>query len=394
MKISRIIMIFAAVALIGLLIAAAAFAAGGSFDPVTSPATHNATSIYSSVSVSAASADIKLLPSESGDTYAVCDETDKIKYTLKVEDGVLKIEENDSRRWYDMIGIFIGSRKVTLYLPIGAYSDLTLASESGSIECREDGFSFKSAALSSLSGSIYFSADVSESVDASSSSGSIGISSATADSMLLRSSSGSIHITDSTAKGGISAASSSGSIGISSVTADSVLLESASGSIHITDSTAKGGISATSSSGSIGISSVTADSLLLESSSGSIRLTDSTAKGGISATSSSGSIGISSVTADSVLLKSSSGSIRLTDTIASDEFKIDSSSGSVKLERCDAATLLIETNSGSVSATLLTGKLFDVSSTSGNISCPSSVEASGKCTVTTISGSINIKIAE
>ena len=79
--------------------------------------------------------------------------------------------------------------------------------------------------------------------------------------------------------------------------------------------------------------------------------------------------------------------------IAEGLLRIDGTSGSVKLSDCDAGEVTVEVSSGSVSGNFLTPKQYDLRSTSGSVSAPSSVAPSesasvGRCTVRTTSGSI------
>ena len=66
---------------------------------------------------------------------------------------MLRIRRRGKRKWYQYIGVSLGSPEVEIYLPEREYGALTLCSTAGSIQV-DEGFLFESASLESVSGSI------------------------------------------------------------------------------------------------------------------------------------------------------------------------------------------------------------------------------------------------
>ncbi len=295
---TKILLITAlALVFIGGMTVAIAFIAGGSLDLVeTKEVKHTANGDFSEISVSVGAADIFVKGSEGSEYYAICDEDDKIKYKLSVENGILKLNEIDGRKWYDFIGVFVDSREVTLYLPEKNYSGLTVRASSGGFSCCD--------------GKLVF-----ENIDAK---------------------------------------TSSGGIELSLNAAKSIKAESASGRILIGGSEANR----------------------------------------VDVKTSSGEVVLDNVIADEISLASLSGRIRLNDTSAKVSANIKSTSGSINLESFDAPEIVIKSTSGSVYGNLLSGKIFDVKTTSGGINCPESDKDGGVCRVETTSGSVKFKISD
>ncbi len=313
----KLMIIFACIAVLGAIITLIAVSFGGDFDRMnTKEVTHKIDGDFNEIEVRAGSSDIVFKVSESGEAYAVCDESDKITYTVSVKDGKLTVSQNDSRKWYDVIGIWFGGMSVSVYLPEGNYSELNVSSASGSISCTSEELTFGDVTLVSSSGSIKFSAGV------------------------------------------------------------------------------MGEAVCEASSGRIEVSGGTPDKLTAETSSGSIKIEKIKECSEIIVGASSGSVKISECTPESLEVSTSSGSIKLDSVVASYDITLESSSGGIRLENCDSEEINIETSSGSVRATLLTDKMFEVRTGSGNTDYPSSIKDSGKCTVKTSSGNVNIKIAE
>ncbi len=148
-----------------------------------------------------------------------------------------------------------------------------------------------------------------------------------------------------------------------------------------------------SSSGNIDIKNGVAESLEINTSSGHITLSDIMVKS-LNIDLSSGDLQISRVLTDNISIDVSSGSTKLTDVISNVKTEIHTSSGNITFEKCDSPEFLLECTSGKIEGTLLTGKIFDVRTSSGNSDYPESIEGHGKFKATTSSGDIKIRIAE
>ena len=147
-----------------------------------------------------------------------------------------------------------------------------------------------------------------------------------------------------------------------------------------------------SSSGGVAVAGASPDTLFISCTSGAVSLVNSNA-GEVTLHSTSGSVKAERVRCKTFESSCTSGSQKLSDVLVEGLLRIDGTSGSVKLDDCDAGEVAIEVVSGSVSGNFLTPKQYDLRSTSGSVSAPSSAAPSesgtaGRCTVRTTSGSI------
>lgn len=85
------------------------------------------------------------------------------------------------------------------------------------------------------------------------------------------------------------------------------------------------------------------------------------------------------------------GDLIMTDVIAAGNWSIKRDTGSVSFESCDAADISIRTDTGDVAGSLLSGKIFNVSTDTGKVNVPGSSEG-GKCDVDSDTGNIDITI--
>ncbi len=168
-------------------------------------------------------------------------------------------------------------------------------------------------------------------------------------------------------------------------------LETGSGAIFMS-SPVKSLLSCSSGSGRIETADIYASRISLSTGSGRIELKNSERSKDLVVKSASGAIQLDKCRAEDITISSSSGRVDLNGVIASGKLKANTSSGSIKLSGCDGGDIVLASGSGRISGTILTDKLFDVSTGSGNIDCPPSIRDGGKCEISTGSGDIDIRI--
>ncbi len=324
--------------LAGIALVCIALALGGGLNgEKTNEVTLNAEGEFNSISVKASITDIIIKKSANGTSYAVCDESEKIKYDLKVENQVLILSEIDNRKWYDYIGIYFGGREAVLYLAEDFYDSISVNISSGDISCEEETLTFGNARLHVSSGKINISSNASQALDLS---------------------------------------ATSGNIYISKLSCESLTADASSGKITVSDVSARKSITMKATSGNINIERTTAESISIKASSGNIKLTDTAVKA-------------------STKIDVTSGNIRLTDFTSEESTAITASSGNITFAGFDSRTIEIEATSGNVSGTLLTGKTYDIRTTSGSARYPEEIYAEGgTCRVRVTSGNVNITVVE
>lgn len=193
----------------------------------------------------------------------------------------------------------------------------------------------------------------------------------------------------------LNANSQSGDINISKgFSFNDTTLYSSSGNLSCAAS-ASNRIAIKTISGDIYAKDLEADNLRLESSSGNISLLSASLDAGAELNSVSGDIKASDVRCSLLTAGSTSGGIKLQDVQTQNNLNIVNVSGDIVLDKSDAAFLRLKTTSGDISGNLLSPKIFNAYSVSGEINVPpSSSIASGECRINTVSGDIKIQITE
>lgn len=294
--------------------------------------THEIAEGFDSILIDADTANIKFFPSEDGKCKVLCHDKIRAEHVVKVENGTLKIQIDDQRKWYDHINLFDSSPSITVYLPKSEYKTVDVSASTGSVNLPA-GFSLENIYIVVSTGNVHLGA---------SATGAAKIKASTGNVSILRAELGSLEVQVSTGR----------------VDVDST---SVAGNVRIKRST-----------GDANITALTCTSLKLESSTGDSTLKDTVATGEIQ-------------------LMLSTGDAKLTDTLA-ERFDIATSTGKVKFESSDAKTINVLTDTGSVKGTLRTPKLFVTKTDTGRINVPAS-EGSEPCIIETDTGNIEISIA-
>lgn len=147
----------------------------------------------------------------------------------------------------------------------------------------------------------------------------------------------------------------------------------------------------TTTSGDIEIAGSVTQSLVCNSTSGDVEV-NSPAAGAVQVNTTSGDVELTGASIQSLSAQTVSGDVDLERTVAAGAIEISTTTGDIELERSDAASLTLSTTSGDVEGSLLTGKTFSASSTSGRVSVPASTPGAGACNVSTTSGSIRLTV--
>lgn len=279
-------------------------------------------------------ADFKLLPSENGTCRVECMESEKICYSVTTENNVLHIECADRRTLFSRYKFSKAQRHATVrvYLPQGTYKSLEVETTSGDIAVPA-GYTFDTASLHSASGDIACCAEC----------------------------------------GALSAQAASGDITLKDTSCGTLALGTASGAVTLLNIKNESGGSIETASGKAQITNYKGDALEIGTASGKVSLENAECA--------------------ALHINTASGGVDLTHTVSADVMEIGTASGSIHFENCDAASLSLDSMSGSVVGTLNTGKAFRAQSRSGKVDVPFDT-GTGTCKVSTLSGSIRVKITE
>ncbi len=88
---------------------------------------------YKDISIITNTANVSLVASEDTKTLVVCHEQKNMKHAVSVVDGALTIEIQDTRKWYEYIGVNFKTAEITVYLPKGECGSVSVKTSTGKI---------------------------------------------------------------------------------------------------------------------------------------------------------------------------------------------------------------------------------------------------------------------
>lgn len=240
-----------------------------------------------------------------------CVELEKVKHSAAVQDGTLVIKVIDTRKWYDHIGIFLGSPKMTVYLPEEAYASLSIDTDTGDIHIPGT-FTFDELEIEGDTGDVECMASVSKDIDISLSTGQIKIENNSAGGMDLSTSTGSIQLSTVKTEGNIEIETDTGSVKLTDVACMDLTAEGDTGAILLKNVVAEG-------------------RFLIENHTGDVRFENSDASQ-ISVKTSTGDVTGSLSTEKVFITETSTGRISVPETQTGGTCEIRTSTGDITIE--------------------------------------------------------------
>ena len=216
--------------------------------------TYESTDKIDSITIKTGTADVEILPYDNEGYKVECIEEKNLSHKVSVKEGSLCIEIVDTRAWYDHISLFSMPTKITVYVPAGEYSSLSVKSSTGRTEV-DKAFTFDSATVNCSTGNVAFSASTKESLAITASTGRITVGNAssgtfTHGNITLSTSTGNITVHDLVCKDAKITVSTGKTI-IYGMKCESLFSTGDTGELSMSDVIAKGSIAIERSTGDV-----------------------------------------------------------------------------------------------------------------------------------------------
>lgn len=224
---------------------------------------------FTEISMKTDTADISLALSEDDECKVVCYEPEKVRHIVTNEGYTLSVNVIDERQWYERIGIYAHSPKITVYLPNSSYQSLVIREDTGDIEIPGD-FHFESMDISTSTGNIRNLASADTSVKIKATTGSIHVEGITADTLDLCASTGKVIVTDATCASDIKIAVTTGEIDVTDVQCKNILSDGDTGNVRLENVIATEKISIERSTGDVKFNSCDAAEIFVETDTGDV----------------------------------------------------------------------------------------------------------------------------
>lgn len=194
-------------------------------------ATYEFSEEIKNLSVLTDTADIVFLPSENENGAVVCYQQKNIPHTAVLKDGTLTINNLDTRKWYEHIGISFGTPKITVYLPKGEYGSLLINCSTGNIELPKN-CTFEHIKVKTSTGKITASdIQISETFETKVSTGKVKATNIVCNDFFSNGNTGEVYLENVIAKKEINITRSTGNIKFTGCDAKKVHIETNTGDV-------------------------------------------------------------------------------------------------------------------------------------------------------------------
>ena len=267
---------------------------------------------YQGISIHGSTADIRLVPSDTGSTKVICQDEEKILYSVAVQGDTLEVVSRDTRKWYEHIRFFpIGTPSITLYLPPAEYAALTVSTATGDTELPKE-LTFESICISGSTGDVTCYASAARELEVRVDTGNILVENVSAGSMDLSASTGKITAASVSCEGELSVTVSTGKARLNHITCGTFTSAGSTGDLLMEDVIADTWFSITRSTGDVTFRSCDAAELFVSVDTGDV----------------TGSL----LTEKQFLTQTSTGQIHVPKTATGGKCEITTSTGDIEIE--------------------------------------------------------------
>lgn len=98
---------------------------------------HEISENFKNISIASDTADIEFLPSGNSKSSVVCYEEEKARHKVAVKDDTLFIQLEETKKWYEYIGINFSTPKITVFIPKNEFGALSIESSTSDIQIKD-----------------------------------------------------------------------------------------------------------------------------------------------------------------------------------------------------------------------------------------------------------------
>ena len=225
---------------------------------------------FKNISIDTDTADIVFVPSETQKCSVVCYEYNNEKHTVKIEDDTLVIKRNDTRKWYECIGINFGTPKITVYVPQGEYGNFSVKTSTGDVTIPET-YTFESVDVSVSTGNVNCLASALGKIKIKSSTGNIRVENISADTLDLSTSTGKVTASNVICENDVKIKVSTGDTNITDIKCKNVISNGSTGDMFLENVIADNKFSIERSTGDVKLESCDAGEIYIETDTGDVK---------------------------------------------------------------------------------------------------------------------------
>ena len=225
---------------------------------------------YQNVSVVTNTCDVVVEYAETENTVVVCKEQKNINHTVSVENGTLVIKVVDTRKWYEYIGIFPGTCRITLSIPKAECGTLSVKTRTGDVKIAKE-FVFESMDVLSNTGSVFCNASAKEQLKIKVKTGDVFLENVTAGKMEAEASTGDIQLTNVNCQETANVYVDTGKISLNGMTCRNLIARGDTGDIGMTNVIVDNKMQVKADTGDVKFSDCDAGEMYIETDTGNVK---------------------------------------------------------------------------------------------------------------------------
>ncbi len=187
---------------------------------------------FNNISIKTDTTDVEFVVSNDGKSKIVCYEEKSEQHSVTVVDGVLAINVENTKKWYENIGINIDSPKITLYLSKAEYASFKLESDTGDVKIPKE-FKFESVEILTDTGDVKSSASVLGKMKMNATTGDLFVENTSVGAIEVSVTTGDITVSEVTCEGDITVGVSTGKTKLKNVTCKNLTSTGSTGDISL-----------------------------------------------------------------------------------------------------------------------------------------------------------------
>ena len=231
--------------------------------------TYTAEGSFDKIIIDTKTTDVNFALSEDGTFSVVCTEAEKMKHTVTIENGVLRIVGEDNRKWFEHINFFLKNLTMTVYLPATEYESLLVKVSTGDVNVPA-AFTFGTVGIAAGTGNVECYASATGMLSISASTGNIKVESAHAAKAELLNSTGNVKANSFVCDGDMEVRTSTGNVSLTEVTCQNLNGKASTGNIVLKNVIAAENFTLRASTGNIKFDRCDAAEIKAKTSTGNI----------------------------------------------------------------------------------------------------------------------------
>lgn len=225
---------------------------------------------FENIVIDVDTSDVSLIALQNTQGKVRVSDKEKVKHTVTVKDKTLFIGVEDTRKWYDHIGIHFDELSVTLELPSGNYKALTVETDTGNCSISQS-LSFENITVGTDTGDITMYASCTGTMDLETDTGFVLLRNTTAKEVKIETDTGDINLADVTVEETLQRECSTGKTTLTRVKAKNFISNGSTGDVHINECEFLQTLRIKTSTGDVRIELSDAGELFVETSTGDVK---------------------------------------------------------------------------------------------------------------------------